>query len=225
MIEKKNKYWVQLKTGGEWVIACYAGLTVNIMRANGAVETKTTNDFLEELEYNGPEIVEPMWGLVGGISKARNDELDVCTVDEASEDTALREPEVATRREPYIIKDFVPVHGRRPNDCGVVCVANVFSRSYNDAKLLCFHAGWSSTRGITVGMVEMIAEKIGFDVTYRDDLTRGAVCDFYAEGTYIMHVVGHVIPVVNGKPYNVLGHKGSAIKSVYEVHPKIVESK
>ncbi len=118
--------------------------------------------------------------------------------------------------ERYFCPDFV-VNGKRQNDCGVVAVANVLGISYLDAKLKCFHAGWSSSRGISDGFCEQIIEEEGFYVCFRKDLTFGIVQEFRSEGTFLIHSPEHVMPAKNSTVHNQQSQGNMRISEVWEI--------
>lgn len=126
---------------------------------------------------------------------------------------------VETSRPPYHIENFRYVKSRKPNDCFVVCAANIFSMDYRAAKTLCFHHGWSTVSGGPDGMMQIMAEHSGFDATYRADLSNGSVRLFAVDGVFIVDCSGHIMPAINGKILNVNGCDGDTIIDVYEIHP------
>ena len=97
-----------------------------------------------------------------------------------------------------MIEHPVAVYSQRPKDCGVVALANALQISYKDAKLKCFHAGWSSTNGIKSGFLENLCTQAGYEVQYRPDLSTGTVLQFTYKGLCLIQIKGHVMAAVNG---------------------------
>ena len=116
----------------------------------------------------------------------------------------------------YHITSFVPVASERKNDCCVVALANVASLSYKVAKLKCFHHGWSSTRGMDHGFLELVLDTLEFTAAFRSEFTGLPLQDFHADGVYLVYIKDHVMPSING---NLLNHGGldNPIEEVYEV--------
>lgn len=110
------------------------------------------------------------------------------------------------------------VSSRRNNDCPVVAAANIFCMEYDEAKLRCFHNGWSSLHGIQRGFLELMAEELGYEVTYRADLSHGCPEEKrLPEGSFFVYVQGHVMPGFDGKCWNLAGSGHKNIQEVYEV--------
>jgi hypothetical protein len=141
-------------------------------------------------------------------------------IDEASERQDLR---IARPGQfpPVVAKDFTEVHSRGRNDCPVVAAANLFQLSYADAKVQCFQNGWSSTSGLTPGLLELLAEEQGFDCYYRPDLS-DTYCDHWPEpaGLFIVRVANHVMASVNGRLCNLQDTGWQRITEVFELQPK-----
>lgn len=120
--------------------------------------------------------------------------------------------------EPLIWEDFEEVRSRRKNDCGVITVANAFGISYDEARNIAFQHGWSSTKGITAGMVQLIAKKLEYDVflTRRYDGVPLKEVNL-PKGTFIISVERHIMPVINGRIINSAGTGNYPIKECWEI--------
>lgn len=119
----------------------------------------------------------------------------------------------------YICPEFT-IYSQRQNDCGVVAVANVLGLSYFQAKLECFHCGWTSSVGITIGFCELLVEKHNFVACYRKDLSKGFVQDFRGEGTFFVRIPDHVMPARNNLVFNSKGCENLPILEVWEIRKK-----
>ena len=113
----------------------------------------------------------------------------------------------------YIIGFFSEVHSQKPNDCGVVALANVLQITYKEARVLCLHGGWSSTKGMGNGFVEHICTEHGLELTHHD--IGGTVRDFNTHGVWLLIVRKHIMAAINGKVLNVIDRQ---ILEAYELH-------
>lgn len=127
----------------------------------------------------------------------------------------------SVERPALILQDFVEVFSKRNKDCGVVTLANILQITYKKARLITFHHGWSSTRGIDNGMLELILSKRGFQVEYRARW-RNTPVRFFADntpqGVFLVTCKDHVMPAINGRLMNCNGCGDRSIQEVYEVH-------
>lgn len=130
---------------------------------------------------------------------------------------------LAVVRAPHRIVPFKEVRSRKANDCPIVAVANILQIPYPQAHGICFAHGWSSTRGIKLGFLELIMDKKDHETGFRPDLCGQTVSEFAAncpEGVFLVYCTGHVIPAINGTLYNVGNCAGLNVREVFEVHPK-----
>lgn len=135
---------------------------------------------------------------------------------------AAKEAEVKVDRPdlPPWIQENVEVHeSRGPCDCPIVALADLLQMPYGPAKVLAFHHGWTSTKGIDNGWTAQIMEERGHLVVYRPDLSKGLVRDFKEPGTFIVTVHGHVMSALTGVVNNQQGTGDRPILEVYEVFP------
>jgi len=117
---------------------------------------------------------------------------------------------------PYVIENFEYIMPQRNNDCGIVALANVASLTYKDAKQHCFRHGWSSTKGITFGFLEVILEKLGFEWAFRNP---NFIVDI-PSGVFLIYTKSHVMPLINKGLYNSPPTSQYRI-SITEIRPKI----
>jgi hypothetical protein len=165
----------------------------------------------EQVEEWGPVIPTP----VKYTPRKRPETIEVGEVKAAADDHKLKDE---TLGESLVYEDFEEVLAQRPNDCPVVALANVARLSYKDAKLKCFHHGWSSTIGLTKGFLEVVLDKLGYRTVIRRDLMFGRVEDMrLPSGVFLVSVKAHVMPAVNGEVLNVQGCHGQVVEEVHEV--------
>lgn len=137
------------------------------------------------------------------------------TVDQAKDDAQKMKTE---RRPPWKPKRK-EVRQQRDKDCAVVALANILGLDYKTAKMLAFHHGWSSTKGLSPGFLELVLEHQGYELTFRPDLIKGFVGYFQADGVFLVRCLQHVMPSINGRLLNLQGCEDQAIIEVIEVHP------
>lgn len=200
--------WLNYK--GKWKVVEFHG---EFYKLFDFIMKFPTNKVPEDLW--GPFILEP---VLREIRQHRPVVEEVSDVENAAD----KETKHKLKGEMYLCPDFV-VEGKRPNDCGVVAIANILGISYTDAKLKCFHSGWSSSKGITDGFCEQILEEEGFHVCFREDLTFGTVQNFRSEGTFLLHSPKHVMPARNDFVFNQQGQGNMRISEVWEIRSVLHE--
>lgn len=124
----------------------------------------------------------------------------------------------------YEIQNFSYKGSERPNDCGIVAIANICQISYKDARIEAFTHGWSSTKGMVRGFVELICKKHRLDVSPRNQWIGRSVqflADHPEKGVFIIYCEGHVMPMINGELYNWTQTSYKVITEVYEVFPLV----
>lgn len=150
-------------------------------------------------------------------------------------------PEISTAREhpdakialpgqypPMRRPGFVSVKSAGKADCAVVAAANVLGLDYKAAKVQCFQHGWSSTKGLPRGFLELLLKNRALVALFRPDLC-GLTVDRLRKmsplGIYLVYVAGHVMPLVEEVLCNVNDTDWQSIDEVYEVQPlKVVEA-
>ena len=103
---------------------------------------------------------------------------------------------------PYHIENFALVRSQSRNDCGVVTIANLLQISHQDAKVLAFQHGWSSTSGIEAGFCELVMESQGFELRRHRNLEGLPLRDVKYDGCMLIAIPQHIMPLVNGELYN-----------------------
>lgn len=125
--------------------------------------------------------------------------------------------------EPLSYESTVVVRSTRPNDCPVVALANVLQLSWSEARVICFNYGWSSARGMSLGLLEKILQDRGYRITFKPVFVGKAlqyVTGIPKNRTFLCRIAKHVMPVVNGEILNVVkGSENAVITEMLEVHP------
>lgn len=171
----------------------------------------------------GPVVHPPIEVPIKQI-KQRTAIVEECTVEKA--EVVENKKVYAAFDPPYHIENFSYEGSQRNNDCGIVALANVAQIPYHEARMLCFRHGWSSTKGISHGFLEVILEKLGFEYAPRDRFNHWCVKDLQErsldfQGVYLVYVKNHVMPMINGVLYNVGFSQYDTILEVNELRPLI----
>lgn len=132
---------------------------------------------------------------------------------------------------PHVISPFTPVQHdpkRASNDCSIIAIANVFQMTYSDAKVMAFQYGWSSSKGMPRGFLELLCDNHDLVSLFRPDLCNRPLdyfCDSPPDGVFIVYVASHVMPCIHGKLYNLSGTGWQTVQEVFEIQPRSVVEK
>lgn len=132
---------------------------------------------------------------------------------------------------PHVISSYTPVlhdDKRASNDCGIITIANILQLSYSDAKVQAFRYGWSSSKGMPRGFLELLFSNFNLVPLYRPDLCDRNL-DYFEnnapDGVFLVYVASHVMPCIHGKLLNLSGTGWQTVQEVFEIQPlSVVES-
>lgn len=206
--------WVKIKGMG-WEIVQVRGQYFYLF------ETSTPRNMCHEcIEYWGP-IVNPPIEVSQRKHISRTLQKEEVTVEKA--EISSEKKIYGVFNPSYEIEDFKFVESERQNDCAIVALANIASLSYGKAKVLCFHHGWSSNRGLSFGFLEVILEKLGFEWAERGTFfscNNGNI----PLGVFLIYTKTHVMPMINKGLYN-CGDTNHNVINITEIRPLVKVSK
>jgi hypothetical protein len=137
---------------------------------------------------------------------------------EAAKDHQKLKPSV---RPPTRIEPFIERHSQSRNDCGVVAIANILQIPHREAKVLMFTHGWSSVRGYANGILEVVLQEKGWELSHRKDLvgySTGELARRMPDGVFVVLTQDYVMAGINGKLYNLAGTDLHRVIDVIELH-------
>ena len=126
---------------------------------------------------------------------------------------------------PHHIEGYTPVlHDpkRASNDCGIITVANILQLPYSQAKVTAFQYGWSSSKGMPRGFLELLFSHYDLVPLYRPDLCDRPLDYFQKtapDGVFVVYVASHVMPCIHGKLLNLAGTGWQNVQEVFEIQP------
>lgn len=119
---------------------------------------------------------------------------------------------------------------RSKNDCAIVALSAVTGLEYKKAKVLAFHFGWASTKGLQRGFLEALLEaKTSHKAQHRPDLyvPREPLSSLSLPDSkvFLVYVKNHVVPVVSGVILNAEGCENRPVEAVIEISAPFEEEK
>lgn len=108
---------------------------------------------------------------------------------------------------------------RRGGDCGVYALHRLADLPYHQAKIICFHNGWSASRGMHVELLLESLKEAGCEAVRRPELEGSSIqrTAFPQNEDFLVVTLTHVTPILGGSPENVNGCERHKIVEVWSI--------